>query len=238
MNAAPRESDLPRWLWLWFPPLIVVALVVSKAMGEDAYVALMRTENSLVELGTVVLLLVAVVTGLRLFLRRGSLPETWLGAWVGLLTLGCIYFAGEEASWGQHYFGWGTPEALASVNAQGETNIHNISGLFDQLPRNLLTLGALVGGIFAPLWLRRRHGDWRGARGKWGWLVPTVVCLPTAVLSVVIGLPKKLTDNTDVELPSVLVYQGGEFKEYFFGLLLMLYLLSLSRRTSSSVTGS
>jgi hypothetical protein len=238
MNSPPTESDLPRWLWLWFPLLMVVALVVSKVLGEDTYEALMRTENSLVELGTVVVLVVAVVAGVRLFLRRRELPERWLAGWVLLLTLGCIYFAGEEASWGQHFFHWGTPEALASVNAQRETNIHNIAGVFDQLPRTLLTLGAIIGGIVAPLVRRRRHGDWRPPSGKWGWLVPTAVCLPTAVLSVVIGLPRKLSKGLDVELPSALVYQGGEFKEYFFGLFLMLYLLSLSRRARSSVTGS
>jgi hypothetical protein len=235
MNAAPHQPELPRWLWLWFPPLMMVTPVLSKLKGDQAYEA---GEGSLVELGTVAVLAVAVVTGARLFFRRSTLPYRWLGAWVGLLTLGCIYFAGEEASWGQHLFGWGTPEALASVNAQQETNIHNIAGVFDQLPRTLLTIGVILGGIVTPLVLRRRHGDWRPAEGKWGWLLPTVVCLPTAILSTVVGLPRRLAENFDFELPAVLDYPGGEFKEYFFGLFLMLYLLSLSRRASNSVSGS
>ncbi len=234
MNDAVPEPELPRWLWLWFPPVIVAVLFGSKLVGEEAYEATMRTENSVVELGTVVLLVVAVVVGTRLFLRRRELPYRWLGAWTLLLTLGCVYFAGEEASWGQHYFGWSTPEALASMNDQRETNIHNIAGVFDQLPRNLLTLGVLVGGVLAPLYRRRRHGDWRPAKGKWGWLVPTVVCLPTAALALTIGIPRKLGQTFEIELPNLLTYQGGEFKEYFFGLFLMLYLLSLSRRTSTA----
>ncbi len=33
---------------------------------------------------------------------------------------------GEEASWGQHWLGFGTPEELKSLNAQQETNLHNL----------------------------------------------------------------------------------------------------------------
>ncbi len=55
-------------------------------------------------------------------------------------TLGIIYFFLEEISWGQHYLKWETSEILKSLNNQGETNIHNISNIFDQLPRGILTL--------------------------------------------------------------------------------------------------
>ena len=225
-----HEPELPRWLWLWFPPAIVPALFLSKLAGEDVYERLMHNEYSVPELGTVVVTLVAVIAGARVFLRRRSLPAPWLGAWIGLLTLGCVYFAGEEASWGQHYLGWGTPEALAAVNAQQETNIHNIAGVFDQLPRTLLTIGVILGGILAPIVLRIRTGSWRPIEGAWGWVLPTVVCLPTAVLATVIGLPRRIAEVTGGELPQLLDYAGGEFKEYFFGLFLMLYLLSLWSR--------
>ena len=36
----------------------------------------------------------------------------------------------EEVSWGQRLFGWQTPAALAEVNVQHETNLHN---LFNQV---------------------------------------------------------------------------------------------------------
>ena len=55
-------------------------------------------------------------------------------------TLGIIYFFLEEISWGQHYLKWETIEILKELNNQGETNIHNISNIFDQLPRGILTL--------------------------------------------------------------------------------------------------
>ncbi|WP_394692090.1 hypothetical protein [Hyphobacterium sp.] len=43
-----------------------------------------------------------------------------------LLGLAAIVIAGEEMSWGQWIFGWSTPETLAAVNLQNETNLHNL----------------------------------------------------------------------------------------------------------------
>ena len=69
----------------------------------------------------------------------------------GLFCLGCLYFGGEEASWGQHWMGWDAPDQWAALNNQNETNLHNSNGLagslLDQLPRNLLTLAALISAL-------------------------------------------------------------------------------------------
>jgi|GEM_PF-7054919 len=44
----------------------------------------------------------------------------------GLLACASFLIAMEELSWGQWIFKWGTPENLAKVNLQQETNIHNL----------------------------------------------------------------------------------------------------------------
>ncbi len=54
--------------------------------------------------------------------------------------LALIYFLGEEISWGQHFFKWTSPDFFKNANIQGETNIHNISNLFDQVPRALVIM--------------------------------------------------------------------------------------------------
>ncbi len=54
--------------------------------------------------------------------------------------LALIYFLGEEISWGQHFFKWTSPDFFKNANIQGETNIHNISNLFDQVPRSLVII--------------------------------------------------------------------------------------------------
>lgn len=54
--------------------------------------------------------------------------------------IGLIYFLGEEISWGQHILHWQTPEIFTKLNHQNETNVHNISNLFNELPRTLVLL--------------------------------------------------------------------------------------------------
>jgi len=49
-----------------------------------------------------------------------------LGAfWLLLLSLACIFIAGEEISWGQHFFNYELSEGITSNNFQGELNLHN-----------------------------------------------------------------------------------------------------------------
>jgi hypothetical protein len=43
-----------------------------------------------------------------------------------LLTLLCLFGAGEEISWGQRLFALETPDYLKDKNAQGELGIHNL----------------------------------------------------------------------------------------------------------------
>lgn len=55
---------------------------------------------------------------------------------------------GEELSWGQRIFGWGTPSFLAEINSQSEINLHNIN---TRLAQNILYFGGwllLIGFAF------------------------------------------------------------------------------------------
>jgi len=54
---------------------------------------------------------------------------------IAIKILALIYFLGEEISWGQHFFNWESPGFFENKNNQQETNLHNISNLFNQLPR-------------------------------------------------------------------------------------------------------
>ena len=54
--------------------------------------------------------------------------------------VGILYYFFEEISWGQHIFGWKTPYFFSKLNHQKETNIHNISNLFNEVPRNILLI--------------------------------------------------------------------------------------------------
>jgi len=232
-----QRAELPSWVWLWLPLVVAAVPYAVNAVDEDAYLRWIRSETGFVETLTAVFLAGAVFFGLAALRRRASLPAGWLGVWLGLFVLGCVYFLGEEISWGQHWFGWATPEGLAGINEQGETNLHNISGwtegLLDQGPRLLLTLAAVVGGILYPLWQRwsgkeRSDPDGNGARDWRPWVWPTIVVLPSCALAVLSNLPRKLFP--DDEVPRLLDIRGGESKELFLALFLMLYVASIWTR--------
>ena len=233
--TGPREKDLPSWLWLWFPPLLVVAVYGAKAVDDAIYQRWFPREDGIVEIGTLVVLLPAIVIGARLLLRRRQLPFKLLVPWVALVALGAFFFLGEEASWGQHALGWGTPEALAKVNKQGETNLHNIAPLLDKLPRVLLSAAAVV-AIAIPF-VRRLLSPLNDRARIWHWILPTYVCLPTALLAMTVTVPRHL--NTWITgdkhgLPVWLDTNPGEIKEYYLGLFMSLYMWSLWVRTRAS----
>ena len=219
------------WLWLGLPLLILVAHVVTRSISQGIWHLWMKSEYGIVENGTLLILALAVVFGVMAFCRRKQADSRLLGPWVLLLTVGCFYFFAEEASWGHHWgwqlFGEEFSRQLQEHNDQGETNIHNLPGLLgnilDNLPRFLLSVAALVGGILVPLWHRyKRPVTWPN-----DWIWPTIVCLPTSALALVIGIPKWIMRQLEVHEQFGPEFRTGETKEYLLAVFLMLYLASL-----------
>jgi len=229
--AASDNTDrtaLPRWLWLWFPPLLLIIIVPLKIYAPAFYKSFIDGELGLIELATPTLSIIGAIIGVRLIKYLRGLPTRRLQIWVVLTTLGCIYFAGEELSWGQQLFHWATPAYFEAVNDQDETNLHNISSWFDQKPRMLLEIWVLVGGVIMPLKrLGKPHPGTADEERYWFWPTPEV--LPTALLAILVRMPERIKSLFDIaQLP--LEIRFSEPQEYYFALFLLLYLASISRR--------
>jgi len=218
------KTFLPAWLWLWIPLLFLLMVPLLFVFFPGQAQDLIGEENGIPELATPAVLLLGVIFGFYCHSLRQELPSSWLYVWIMLVTAACIYFAGEEISWGQSIFHWQTPEVISRINDQNETNLHNMSSWLDQKPRLLLALGVLVGGILLPLW-RKAKGivyadrDWR----YWFW--PDLVCLPTALLAFLIKIPQRYANLTGQWLFST-PFRTSEMQELYFAYFLMLYLLS------------
>ncbi len=223
--------------------LPVASMLLCLAIGvvnPDFYRSWVRKhEVGLLEQGTVLCLAPAVVLGALAWRRRAKLPAAWLGAWVVLITAGALYYGGEECSWGQNYFGWVTPENWSAINDQRETNLHNTSAAFDQVPRDLLTLAAGV-GLVAPVVLARRlrRSD---PRTKWlPWFLPTAAVIPAAGLALAVGLPQKFYGKYDKTAEAqtwftemFLAGRHSELKEFFLAVFILMYVWSLATRLAT-----
>lgn len=154
-----RPRPLPRILR--DGPLLTVTVVLATVAMHLLYVVpgtrraaeWLMHENHPVEDVTTVALLVASVLGVRLALRHrraGAPPLEWI-VWL-VMAAACFVVGMEEISWGQWIFHWGTPEAVREVNRQGETNLHNLAGLWGK--SDWMRLAFVVGG-FAGLFADR-----------------------------------------------------------------------------------
>lgn len=95
----------------------------------DSYI----DEDGLIESAGAVCLFLASGVLVAVFVRaRRADPAVREGLVKRLsyLALALLLFlaAGEEISWGQRIFDYGTPEAIKDVNSQGEVNLHNLGG--------------------------------------------------------------------------------------------------------------
>ncbi|HED67140.1 MAG TPA: hypothetical protein ENJ09_16495 [Planctomycetes bacterium] len=233
MTKPQRRVRLPILLWAVLPLGIGPLQIFLKAYLPDVYDATMKGELGLVENLTVVSLVVAFVTALLLLRHRRSVASPLFGPFCVVMALGCFFFAGEEASWGEHWFGFEVPEEIAERNDQHEFNIHNdpfFENFLDQPPRLALTIFAFVGGVLIPLRKRRRGESDRprfDGDGIWGWFWPTIECLPSGLVAATITLPKKIARAALGHVPEPLHIGPGETKELAIGLFLMIYLLMM-----------
>jgi len=113
-------------------------------------------ENNLVEIVSFLSLFMAGVIGLQLAGKfnnslKSSTKKTVIVGFYVIFSIGLIFVAMEEVSWGQWIFGFKTPLSIEATNKQGEFNFHNIDGFhqsFEAL-RVLFGIGGLIGIVFS-----------------------------------------------------------------------------------------
>jgi len=202
-------------------PLFVVLLPLVWYAITGKY-SVFKGESGIIENMTVLFLVVAIGFCVASLSRAHRLGVSgFLKAWLFILILGAAYFALEEISYGQHMFGWGTAEAWKELNDQEETNLHNVHALFDQVPRALLTLGILIGGVILPLY-RHFHDIRLDESSRFYWQWPTLDCVTIGLLVILIRPILSVFETEAINT--------GEMKENLFALFILLYCVSIHSR--------
>ena len=73
------------------------------------------------------------ISALLMLIVAFANPDIWKRSLFVICGIILIVIAGEELSWGQQIFGFSTPDWLSNVNAQSETNFHNLTVLIEPM---------------------------------------------------------------------------------------------------------
>ena len=191
-------------------------------------------ETGLIEIATVLFALWGSWTAALIVRDRRLLPHPAMALWFGLFTISLFFLAGEEASWGQSWFHWQTPESYAAINRQGETNLHNLSSFTEQVPKGLLVLAALFGGVIWPITAALRKTGPYLTRGWFSWIWPSALIWPAAALTIVMRVLERVLVATNVEDLVRAQYIGVRESIELYGVLFILaYLWDVRRRMLS-----
>lgn len=218
--------------YIWIPLVSYLVIVVVAATNPSLYRAVATGEDGLVELLHIVLGLVGFLLALRLLSWFWKQSNKLGIAFAIFSALVCLYIALEEASYGQHLFGWEADGVFLEVNKQQETNLHNISSWFNEKPRVVLELAIILGGLLLPIFpnLFMRFVP-AGLRAY----APTVLFLPTSILVVVSRLPERLgLDSLETYIGSIRHSEVQELYMFLFIGLYIYFVLCLERHKYAS----
>jgi chromate transport protein ChrA len=233
---------LERIIYYVLPSSLLITPFIFFAMFKDSSFYFAK-EAGLVEKITAIILLLAVSLTVKTFLNYRKKNQIFFQAymfempyaacirnWIIIYAIGCIYFLGEEISWGQHISNWATPEIWMTVNNQQETNLHNISALFDQLPRFILTTSIIIAGFFLPILYRKKVQNNGNLSSLDEIILPGFNCITAASTVFLISIHDKFYSFFSSEIPVFLQINDGEVKESLIAMFLLVYIYEFNHR--------
>ncbi len=223
--ADPSLSEA--WWWLGIPVTVAIAIVTTYQFAPDFYRERVLPEGyGILELSHFFMPLAGFLICARLFFHPCVRADGLLRLAVGVFAVTCLFIAGEEHSWGQWFFYWNTPEFLAELNRQQETNLHNISHWFNQTPQTVLQVAIVVGGIILPL-LPKISATLARAIPVFGVLIPPPAIVPVAIIAMIF---KQVDRMQKSEIVSGILVRPSEATETFFYMFILFYVVMLRRR--------
>ena len=227
VKVSPRLGILS-----WLPIALVCAQLVLYLVYRQGYLW-STAEDSAYEWATFVAYACAAPVA-------GILAGRWLRQGLRLrgiayvaLTLGFVFIAGEEISWGQRIFGFAGPEALLENNLQSEANLHNLLGRL-ALEGAYIAIGLLGIGVGRAVasrvgWLRPVYVYAPGRELFW-WFLP--VCAYYIYADYIGPLVARAAPGREILATGPANFQ--EPMEFLLGVGFLLFVLSVWRRSRTS----
>ena len=104
-------------------------------------------ENGLVENLQLILLILAIIPIIYSIIKYNLKKNKIFYYFLTVKFLGLSFVFFEETSWLQHFLSFKTPDLIENINYQKEFNLHNISRIFNEIPRSLVLIWCCFGSI-------------------------------------------------------------------------------------------
>jgi hypothetical protein len=147
-------------------PLFWLACILLSGLDVPTFLSLAREDGAIENLQALVLVAGCLVSGAVSWELFRQNQKQW-AFFYALISLGLLFLAGEEISWGQRMFGVATPDWFRRYNKQRETNVHNLklivfemAQLCNVLPFLLIVVSAASAKIAPQTRERWRAGLW------------------------------------------------------------------------------
>ena len=213
------------WWWLGIPALVAILLILFGTLAPKFYANWILPEGyGALEVSHFFIPFAGFVLAVRLLFRPFVRQRRLIFVFLCFAAFACFYIAGEEHSWGQHFFKWETPEYWSQINRQQETNLHNTLHHFDKKPRILLELGVVIGGLIIPVLAQFKR---QTRRNRWSVFLPADVMVPTALGAVLFKVADKMQNTFGV---ASFVPRPSEAIEFYLYLFMLFYLIIFTRR--------
>jgi|GEM_PF-679591 len=213
------------WWWLGVPVFVAVFVLGTYWIVPTWYVRYVLPEGyGLLEISHFFIPLFGLfIAGSLLMLPFvRARPFVFSVALIGAIS--CLYIAGEEMSWGQHFFHWNTPEYWAAINRQDETNLHNAYLILEGLPRSILQVCIAIGGLGVPL-VAAFYPGVRACRVSL--FLPPPALVPTSLGAVGLKLVDHLQQSGYL---TNLLHRPSETIETYLYFFILVYLIVFARR--------
>jgi hypothetical protein len=212
------------WWWLGLPVLPLILLIGISHSAPHFFATWVLPEGyGALEVAQFAIMLMALALSIGLLLKPFVRRRPFVLTVTIIAALSCLYIAGEEMSWGQHFFHWNTPEYWAQVNRQEETNLHNTYAIFEKYPRAILELAVVIGGIVIPI--AAAFYPWVRAN-RLSLFLPPFALMPAAIIAMAVKASDLLFQNGYAKL----LQRPSETIEIYLYFFILAYLIVFARR--------